>query len=331
MNRVQRTGLALIVPAMLALSAPLAAAADPGITLIGKGTVAGDRLDLSGLGGQICQAGAPGNCVPQAIFGGYGSDISYSGFDNVFVAAPDRGPFDGLTDIPCVDRLNFLHITTDVGASFTNITTTLLSTRLLRDEAGRQLVGSAGDFERRFDPEGIRVAPDGALYISDEYGPHILQFNRQGNLQRRIAIPDDFAIDNPSDSPTEELTGNTSGRQANRGMEGLAISPDGTTLYGITQNALLQDNALAPGTTDRQSVYTRILKVDLVTGEAAEFVYPLVAANRGQGVSEILAINDQEFLMLERDNRSVLASPPSEPRARPSFESTSQPPPTCPT
>jgi hypothetical protein len=313
MNRLQRTGLALIVPAMLVVSTPTAAAADPGITLIGKGTVAGDRLDLSGLGGEICQAGAPDNCVPQAIFGGYGSDISYSGFDNVFVAAPDRGPFDGLTDVPYVDRLNFLHITTEVGAAFPNITTTLLSTRLLRDEDGLRFVGSAGDFEQRFDPEGIRVAPDGTMYISDEYGPYILQFNRQGNLQRRIAIPDDFAIANPSGNPTEELTGNTSGRQANRGMEGLAISPDGSTLYGIMQNALLQDNALVPGTTDRQSVYTRILKVDLVTGDTAEYVYPLVAANRGQGVSEILAVNDHEFLVLERDNRSYLATPSTEP------------------
>ena len=30
----------------------------------------------------------------------------------------------------------------------------------------------------------------------------------------------------------------------------------------------------------------------------------LDAINRGQGVSEILAINDHEFLVIERDNRS---------------------------
>ena len=77
------------------------------------------------------------------------------------------------------------------------------------------------------------------------------------------------------------------------------------TLFGIMQNALLQDNALTPGTTDRVSVYTRILRIDLATGDTEEYVYPLVAANRGQGVSEILAINDGELLVLERGEPPV--------------------------
>jgi hypothetical protein len=53
----------------------------------------------------------------------------------------------------------------------------------------------------------------------------------------------------------------------------------------------------------------RILKIDLLTGETHEYVYILDAINRGQGVSEILAINDHEFVVLERDNRSNLQSP----------------------
>lgn len=70
----------------------------PDITLVGKGFVSGSALDKSGLTGNICQQGAPANCVSKAIFGGFGSDITYTGYDNVFIAAPDRGPFDGLTD-----------------------------------------------------------------------------------------------------------------------------------------------------------------------------------------------------------------------------------------
>jgi len=183
----------------------------------------------------------------------------------------------------------------------------------MHDTDGDPLVGAAGAFDDRFDPEGIRVSSTGTLFVSDEYGPYIVEMDRQGNVLRRIAVPADFAIANPSADPTAELTGNTSGRQANRGMEGLAISPDGTTLFGIMQNALLQDNALTPGTVDRVSVYTRILRIDLATGATEEYVYPLVAANRGQGVSEILAINDDELLVLERDNRSRLQTPPQDP------------------
>jgi hypothetical protein len=44
--------------------------------------------------------GAPANCVPKELLGGFGSALTYTGHNNVYVAAPDRGPFDGLTDVP---------------------------------------------------------------------------------------------------------------------------------------------------------------------------------------------------------------------------------------
>jgi hypothetical protein len=96
-------------------------------------------------------------------------------------------------------------------------------------------------------------------------------------------------------------------------MEGLAITPDGRYLVGIMQNALLQDNGLTPGTTNRLGLNNRILKIDLATGETREYVYVLDAINRGQGVCEILVINDHEFLVVERDNRSNLQTPPQAP------------------
>ena len=312
MRKSLRTAVAAGALVVLAVNATAVHGATPGVTLVGKGLVPGNGTDKSGLTGNICQAGHPDNCVPAAIFGGFGSDIDYTGHDGVFVAAPDRGPFDGLTDVPYLDRVQFLHLETRVGDAYPNIDLTLLDTRILRSQ-GTALVGAAGEFDDRFDPEGIRVAPDGTIYVSDEYGPSIARFSRQGNLIGHLGVPETFAIENPSGDPNTELLGNDSGRQANRGMEGLAISPDGTTLFGIMQNALLQDHALNPGTVDRQSVYTRILKVDLATGDSSEYVYPLVAANRGQGVSEILAINNSEFLVLERDNRSFLAAEPQAP------------------
>lgn len=295
------------------LTSSVLMAAQPGISLVGKGSISGSALDKSGLAGNNCQAGDLDNCVPKAILGGFGSGLTYTGHDNVFVAAPDRGPFDGLTDVPYVDRFHFFHMTTQVGAPYPNIKPLLLDTRFLRGAGGQELLGGAGEFGLRFDPEGIRVSPEGTFFISDEYGPYINEFNRQGHLVRQIDVPARFAIANPSADPNVELLGNTSGRQANRGMEGLAITPDGSTLYGIMQNALLQDKGLVPGTTDRLGINGRILKVDLATGATQEFVYQVEAINRGQGVSEILAINDHEFLVIERDNRSWLSAAPQAP------------------
>src|SRR6202008_3708120 len=85
-------------------------------------------------------------------------------------------------------------------------------------------------------------------------------------------------------------------------------------IVGLMQNALIQDNGLTY--TDPQTLATspsraglnsRILKYDLFTGRSSEYVYVLDAINQGKGVNEILAINDHEFLVLERDNRSFVS------------------------
>jgi hypothetical protein len=294
-------------------------AANPGVTLLGVGFVPGTALDTSGLAGQpICQVDAPLNCIDQATLGGFGSAVAYSGFNNVFLTVADRGPFDGRTDVPYRDRFHFMRIKTSVSAAFPNITTTLLDTRFLR--AGRRdFVGDSSAFDMRFDPEGVSVGLLGTFYVSDEYGPYINEFLPTGHLLRRIRVPEKFFITNPSgdvdaDGNSLELypSFNISGRQANRGMEGLAITPNGRYLFGIMQNALIQDNGLNSATPPgRRGLNNRILKVDLVTGRTWEFVYVVDAINQGRGVNEILAINDHELLALERDNRSMVPTPPN--------------------
>ena len=139
----------------------------------------------------------------------------------------------------------------------------------------------------------------------------------------RVTVPARFLIANPTgavypDGTSFELdpSQNTSGRQANRGMEGLAISPDGRYLFGLMQNALIQDNGLdlsttPPGPPGRLGLNTRLLKVDLQTGATAEYVYVVDAINQGRGLNDLIAINDHEFLVVERDNRSRRPTPPN--------------------
>lgn len=309
---------------------------DPGITLVGVGSVSGSASDLSGLkGSDICAIDInkvpTATCIDKATLGGWGSAFVYTGHDGVFAGVPDRGPFDGRTDVPYWDRFNFFHLKLNVGATFPNITTTLLDTRFLMNTGNQHFVGDAYAFgptdetTARFDPEGAVVDRDGNLYISDEYGPYIRKFNRQGHLLARIRVPAKFLLDpasgvqsgdinNPTDAASLELApvNNVTGRQANRGMEGLTITPDGRMLVGMMQNALIQDNGLVilgdptlvPG---RRGLNTRILTIDLETGVTHEYVYTVDAINQGRGVNDILAINDHQFLVLERDNRTKLA------------------------
>jgi len=330
-----------IVSAFLTLAAStLWAAAEPGVTFIGRGAVPGNALDKSGLAGSICSL-ANGSCIDKSILGGFGSAVTYTGFDNVFLAVPDRGPFDGRTNVPYLDRFHFVHLTIDTTKNpknnLLNINWTLLDTRLLWSEAHENFVGSSSAINLvdplknlRFDPEGVRVSIAGTFFVSDEYGPYLNEFNREGHLIRRIPIPAKFLINNPTgdvnrNGDSFELYkypfllntstyGNNSGRQANRGMEGLAITPDGRYLVGIMQNALIQDHGLSYAATQtdlttpsRIGFNNRILKYDLVTGQTWEYVYPMDAVNQGKGVNEILAINDHEFLVVERDNRSLVS------------------------
>jgi hypothetical protein len=152
----------------------------------------------------------------------------------------------------------------------------------------------------RFDTEGIRVSADGqSVFISDEYGPYVYQFDRSSGARlRSYTLPEKFYVTNLSPVGNNEISGNTVGRTANKGMEGLAITPDGNTLVGIMQAALLQDAAQGGAAAN----LLRIVTIDVASGATHEYAYLLTT---GSGVSEILAINSHEFLVDERDGRGL--------------------------
>jgi hypothetical protein len=71
-------------------------------------------------------------------------------------------------------------------------------------------------------------------------------------------------------------------------MEGLAITPSGNTLVGIMQANLLQDK--------KGSLH--IVTIDIKSGVTHQYAYKLTD---GSGVSEIVAVNEHQFLVDERD------------------------------
>lgn len=138
------------------------------------------------------------------------------------------------------------------------------------------------------DPEGLVVAPDGTMWVSDEYGPHIIQYDATGRQLRKI---------NPFGSGRDAMPRVFARRRANRGMEGLAITPDGKTLVGMMQSPL--DN---PGTAIRKTCWvSRIVTIDVATGASKQYAY--VHEDLSTVNSEIVAITNTTFLVLERDQR----------------------------
>ncbi len=153
--------------------------------------------------------------------------------------------------------------------------------------------------DARLDSEGIRVSNDGfRVYISDEYGPYVYEFDRLFGVRlRSFKLPSHLFVDNLRPVGSDEIAANMSGRTANKGMEGLAITPDGRTLVGIMQAALIQDAAQGSDA----AKLLRIVTIDIASGKwTHEYAYLLTT---GSGVSEITALNQHEFLVDERDGK----------------------------
>ena len=264
------------------------------VKFVGRVSVPADTLDLAEPSGEARNA---------FRLGGFGA-FEYLGQGNQYLLVPDRGPDDGVNEFTC--RMQTAEILVAPQAD-PPVTIRWLSTRLLRDEAGQRLVGSANVFDtgrpdggRRFDPEGARVIGS-RIFLSDEYGPTLAEFDASGRRQRIFTLPAYFGIRKPSAVRGEENLLNKVGRISNRGMESLAVSPDGLKLYGALQSALIQD--AIPGDMGRlYGRHTRIIEIDLSTGGQRQFAYPL--ADVKNGVSEILAVGRSQLLVLERDDRS---------------------------
>jgi hypothetical protein len=294
---------------------------------------AGSFADLSGLHYTL------ENGVPANLLGGFGSGIAYAS-GNTFLAVPDRGPnaveFDDAIDNTAsyVNRFHTIemHLTPSKSGSALpfNLTPELKSTTLLwsllplvygsgdglgvgsgkppinnflqhfftgRSDNFTPKQNSGDSFDARLDTESIRLSNDGrSVFISDEYGPYVYQFDRATGLRLRFfQLPQSFFVSNLSPVGNDEISGNTSGRTANKGMEGLAITPDGRTLVGIMQNSLIQD-ANEGGAAAKM---LRMVTIDIASGGVIhQYAYELTT---GSGVSEIVALNNHEFLVDERD------------------------------
>jgi hypothetical protein len=331
MNKIRLVSLFTVALAL----APSLGQAQPTLIAIGSLTEsrAGANADLSGLTYTL------ENQAPANLLGGLGSAMTYGSGRN-FVLLPDRGPnavtFDPLIDntVSCVNRFHTVQMDLDANPAgplpFT-LTARLQETTLLwssdplvygtgaglgvgsgvppiNDAHHHFFSGRSDNFDpagnsgnpnnARFDTEGIRVSADGqSVFISDEYGPYVYQFDRSSGARlRSYPLSEKFYVSNLHPVGADEISGNTMGRTANKGMEGLAITPDGSTLVGIIQAALIQDAAQGGAAAN----LLRIITIDIASGATHEYAYLLTT---GSGVSEILAINNHEFLLDERDGR----------------------------
>lgn len=295
----------LAAAALSAGGAPPAANDAP--QLVAAGSVAHDALDGEG-----------------ETLGALGSGLAYDEKADRWLALADRGPGDGAIDYR--PRYHTLRVERRLGAAAGQLRITVESTTLFLDPEGRPFTGhlpegGAGDPELPryggricFDPEAIALAPDGTLYVGEEYGPFVYQFSREGRCLRRLVPPDAYL---PRDGAGNLSFGEDAraGRSSNHGFEGLAVSPDGGSVTALLQGPLLQDGG-------RKGALTRLLTFDAASGkpksERAYAFESAAAANARRHLSgedqlkkgeiqgcELLAVDPHRFLVLERDGRGA--------------------------
>ena len=289
-------------------------------------------IETPGAATDLFPTAAPGANTNR--LGGTFSDMAFDRATGTLLSLPDRGPGGGT--IPYDTRIEAFSLTVDpASGAISNLRLTATTPLTAGGPGSGQafnglnpaLLGSPGTLGRSLDPEGLALAPNGNRYVSDEYGPSVLEFTPSGALARTFAPPANLLPRQPDGAPNF-VAGRpdiTSGRQDNRGYEGLAVLPDGSKLLAVLQDPLVNEGA----PDGRFSRNVRIVEYDTATGQAGrQFIYqldplaelnPLVpgapfAANaqgRNIGVSAIVALSDTEFLVLERDNRGVGVDDPA--------------------
>lgn len=150
-----------------------------------------------------------------------------------------------------------------------------------------------------YDSEGLVALPDGTFWVSDEYGPYITHFDASGYEIGRIT-PDRNSPNNKFHKIVGYLPAEYADRLTNKGMEGLTVTPDGTTLVGAMQSALQMPDLV--GTKASKVAVTRIITINLHTMKTKQYLYLLDNPDdTGDAVSEITALSDTKFLVDERD------------------------------
>lgn len=157
------------------------------------------------------------------------------------------------------------------------------------------------------DTEGLAYSAEtDTFWISEEYRPSLVEVARDGTILRRLVPQGQASLfaNAPNIPIADSLPAVLGKRVPNRGLEGVAITPNGRYLYTAIQSPLANpDSASTTG-----ARVLRIEKLDLRTAQVVgEFAYltPVVAGISQSNIfiSDLFAIKTDTLLVDERDNQ----------------------------
>jgi len=169
----------------------------------------------------------------------------------------------------------------------------ILDGTILRDPQGKPFTGA------NFDGEAIALTSEEELLVASETEPSIRRFSLEGRFLEELSVPQRF-LENPKGHARNNQT-----------FESLALSPSGRTLYTANERPLSVDEARSfprnqleslMGMPDRVRVLRYTDSGSSSFEPSGEFFYPL---ERGNNLSELVALPKGELLVLERRGRRI--------------------------
>jgi hypothetical protein len=153
------------------------------------------------------------------------------------------------------------------------------------------------------DPEGIVRTTDGHFWICEEYAPSILELDSKGHILARhlpAGLEDVYRSAGVIYPVKGSLPSALQYRKSNRGLEDLALLPDGKTIV-----AGLQSSIVVPGQKDR--IVTELLTFDTKSGTTLhEYPYqfddPGTFNDRGRKLklSALIPVDAKHIMVQER-------------------------------
>ncbi|MFN4843582.1 MAG: esterase-like activity of phytase family protein [Dolichospermum sp.] len=161
---------------------------------------------------------------------------------------------------------------------------------LVNETGERNLTGAD------FDIESFVFDKDGTIWVGDEFGPYLLHFDATGKLlEAPIAVPNVRSPQNPGVSPTNPAN------LGARGLESTAINTSKTKLITALEGPVTGDSA----TND----ILRIYEFDLTSKTfGTQYKYKLEKTSNSQSINDLTAINDNEYLVIEKDRLTGAAA-----------------------
>ena len=140
------------------------------------------------------------------------------------------------------------------------------------------------------DPESLQRGRNGDLWMGDEFGPWILHFDSKGRL-----LDPPFPMPGGLMSPNNPFLGGQTATQPNsRGLEAMAISPNGKFLYAMLEGFTVADQTVDPL---RRHIFEFSIRDEAFTGRTWQYR----VENAAHLVADAAALSQRHLVLIERD------------------------------